>query len=460
MAEISSVAGIAAPIVPSGGSVALKSAPKVEINVSALPKTIAEGGAPKPGGARERMNNDLKKAAGLKVEPPKAPTKEPKAVPKAGTDENSSAAPAKSAAEESADHVEESSEEPKDVARDEDSPEESAEPAVEKAKVPPGTEKKKANPWELLKAEKKARADAEARIAETEKRAIPQEKWKETEKKIADLEKYKSELEEEIRYKNYEKHPEFKEKFDKPYVDSWQRAMGELGDLTVQDTNGQTRPINTSDMLELVNLPLQRAHEMAVEKFGELAPEVMAHRKEIKKLADERNNALERERKNGATREKEMTDKQQREFGALRDEVVGTWSKANEEALNDPKYGIYFKPRDGDEQGNQRLAKGYEMADRAFNEDPRTPGLTSEQRQGIVKRHAAVRNRSAAFGRLVHENGLKDAKISELNKTLAEYKGSEPDLDGSAPPPKDQQPGPGGRKASMFSALHKLAKDR
>ena len=60
-----------------------------------------------------------------------------------------------------------------------------------------------------------------------------------------------------------------------------------------------------------------------------------------------------------------------------------------------------------------RVRAAFELADRAFSENPMAPGLTNEQRQGIVKRHAAVRNRAAAFGKLVHMNEQAKVRIAE-----------------------------------------------
>ena len=209
--------------------------------------------------------------------------------------------------------------------------------------------------------------------------------------------------------------------------------MAELGELTVETADGGTRPLAANDILDLVNAPLGKAHEMAVERFGDLAPEVMAHRKEIRKLFDEQSSALDEARKSGADREKSVNEQNQRQYAETSSQIKETWAKANEEVTVDPKYGTYFTPVEGDQEGNLRLAKGFELADRAFSENPLAPGLTSEQRQAIVRRHAAVRNRAAAFGRLAYQNARAKSRIADLEKQLKEYKGSEPPAGGSLP---------------------------
>ena len=53
------------------------------------------------------------------------------------------------------------------------------------------------------------------------------------------------ELEDHIRYVDYEKSTEFKEKFDAPYVASWERAMSELSEITVTDPEPLNLPRNS-----------------------------------------------------------------------------------------------------------------------------------------------------------------------------------------------------------------------
>jgi hypothetical protein len=303
--------------------------------------------------------------------------------------------------------------------------------------------KGKANPWKLVDEYKAKALAAETQLAEANKRAIPEADWKKTHETLAEREKRLTELEQEIRYVNYSKSEEFKTKYQQPYEKQWQRTMAELGELTVETADGGTRPLAANDILDLVNAPLGKAHELAVERFGDLAPEVMAHRKEIRKLFDEQATALEEARKSGAEREKNITEQSQRQFSEVSTKIRDIWSKANEEVTVDPKYGTYFTPVDGDEQGNQRLAKGFELADRAFSENPLAPGLSAEQRESIVRRHAAVRNRAAAFGRLVYQNTQSQQRIAALEKELAEYKGTEPARNGSQPAvtPSKAQPG-------------------
>ncbi len=96
------------------------------------------------------------------------------------------------------------------------------------------------------------------------------------------------------------------------------------------------------------------------------------------------------------------------------------------------------------------------MADRAFLENPNQPNLSPEQRRAIVKRHAALRNRAAAFGRLVHMNKGLQEKVAALTKDLEQYKASEPGTALRAPNGAPAQPA--SAMARMQADLQKLAK--
>ncbi len=392
----------APPVAPTGQSKApaLPNAPKIEIAVSKMSPPAEPAAPPKKGSAKEGLFKSLRE----------------KAQQEPGTFRDPPAAPAAPEAD------------PELEAGDE--PEPTADPAKDPATEP----KKKVSPWKLVEEYKQKLAQAEADKLEIEKRAIPDAKWKEKEAEVEATKTRLQELEEEIKFVNYSKSEEFKTKHQVPYEEAWSRAMSELSELTVIENN-EERPLSANDILELVNLPLQKAHMVAREKFGDLAGDVLAHRKEIRNLFDQQNKALTDARKISVDREKTMAEASKKMFGEMADHVRQTWSKANEEILADPKVGKFFTTIEGDAEINQRLAKGFEMADRAFSENPMN-AKTPEERAAIVKRHAAVRNRAAAFGRLVYENEKAAAKIAALEKTLSEYKQGEPETKGSTPEAK------------------------
>lgn len=328
-------------------------------------------------------------------------------------------------------------------------------PVAEKAKR---TDEKgnKVSPWKLVDQFKERVAKAEARVLELEKQLLPEADRKIVTERLTASEKRTQELEEEIRHVNYEKSQEYQEKYLKPHQDAWKRAMAELGELVIT-VNGQQRQVTADDILQLVQAPLGRAREIANQVFGDFADDVMGHRKEIRNLYDAQSKALEDARKNGAEREKARNIDLKNKADELQSFISTTWERANSGIQADEKIGKFFKPVEGDQEGNQRLAKGYELVDRAFNEKSDDPRLTPEQRASVIKRHAAVRNRAAAFGRLVYQNGQLEARVAELQKQLDGFKRSSPPAGGSQPAPETPAVA-GTAMGRVLENLRKIAK--
>jgi len=315
-----------------------------------------------------------------------------------------------------------------------DSPPESASTSTETPPVAVPTGKdKKVSPWKLMD-EFKARAAAlEKELADTKSKLLPEADREAMTKRLTEAEKRAKDFEEEIRFVNYEKHPEYVEKFQKPYEQAWQRAMSELSELHIADGKGGKRAVVPDDLFQLTVMPLEQAREVAENAFGAFADDVMAYRKEIKGLFAAKQQALKDAKEKGAEREKLMAEQMTQQQQAVSKFVKETWDKVNSGLLADEKIGTYFKPKEGNKEWNERLAKGTELVARAFNERPDDPRITPEERASIIKRHAAVWNRAASWGALRHENESLQAQMAELKKELDSYKGSQPPTGGTIP---------------------------
>lgn len=383
---------------------------------------------PKPGTARERLFQDLAKRA----KPPSgqaAPTEDPPPAPPRST-EQPPTPPAKPQSDEQ--------------------PPEPTSPAG-------GTQKpvadKKASPWKLVDEYKNKVIALERQIAE--RKAVPEEELKSLQERATKHEARNKELEDEIRFVNYRKSNEFKEKFEEPYHRAWKAALQELGELTVETADGR-RAVNENDILELVNLPLEKAREIADDVFGKFSNDVMAHRKQLRQLWEAQSAALDDVRKNGEARDKERMEKMQSSMKQINSFVAETWNAVNDTVLKDETFGQYFTPREGDEEGNNKLKKGYDLVDQGWKENPMAPNLTPEERKQIIKRHAAIRNRAAAFSRLVHDNRGLSKRVSELEAKLKEYNGSAPSPGGQRP--TASAPQGGSMREQMLNELRKRAK--
>lgn len=330
--------------------------------------------------------------------------------------------------------------------------------------VNPGTvesvekKEKKSSPWRVIDDYKKTTAELTAKVEAYEKEistlksAKPAEVPKEIQDRLTTAEAKVKEYEDEIRFNNYQKHPEFIEKYQKPYYAAMAKATAELSEVAVTDPNtGATRAATAEDMVMLLSLPLGKAREVADQMFGAFANDAMAHRRDIKAAFDAQKTALEDARKNGESREKQWREQQEAERKQVSDIISNTWSAARREATTDPKHGKYFTPVEGDQKGNAALAKGLEFSDKAFKLNPMEPGISKEEREDRVKRHAAMLYRSAAYPRMRQWIEERDARIAELEKQLDEYSESEPGQSGGTSKPAPAAAAPGSNFFSGFA---------
>jgi hypothetical protein len=402
------------PPTPTGVRIVEGPAPKAPppptstIRVSQMPAPTETG---KPQTGSERIRKGLEKIAkpieGVDDRLPEPPPKPPKPVDRPATAEVT------------------------------DNGEPQTAPDPEAPAAPPTDPKsgKRVSPWKLFEGEKAARAAAEKALQDMKASFVPEQERKTITERLTKAEQRAAELEEHIRFVDYQKSSEFQDKYQKPYTAAWNRAISELGELTLTDPNTQqARRMTSDDLLQLVNLPLQQAREVADQLFGVFANDVMGHRKEIKSLFEQQAAALNDAKKNGAQRLTQLQEQMSKQHAELSAHIQQTWAKVNEDALADPKMAEYFKPKEGNEDWNQRLAKGYALADHAYAENPRDPKLTPEQRISAIKRHAAVRNRAAGWGPLKWENGQLKKQLAEMQGELVKFKGTTPPAGGSTTP--------------------------
>lgn len=316
---------------------------------------------------------------------------------------------------------------------------------------------KKPNPWKLVDEYKVKATKYEQELAELRKNQLPENDRKTFEERVSKAEARAKQLEEAMTFVDYSQTEEFKSKYVEPYDKAWKTAMAELKDIKVGDGQGGERDVLPADLLTIVNAPLAKARQLADEFFGPFANDVMAHRNEIRGLFDKQSAALEDAKKNGVARKQQELEAQKKAMGDLTNTISTTWQKENEAVLKDEKYGALFKPREGDEHWNQRLAKGYELVDKAFSQNPADPKLTPEERASVIRRHAAVRNRAAAWGALRGEVENLTAANKALTDELAQYKGTEPPSGSERTPAPPGAPGAGNAKANLFAELRKKA---
>ena len=359
----------------------------------------------------EQANADMERFADPDEDEPKPP-----GAPKA---------PAKPAAKAAA-KSDDPAEDPEAEGEEQPPTEEEGKPAEEKVDAegkPVAPEKPgKTSPWKLVESYKKSNAQLQQEIAQLRTSMKPGELPKEHQERFAAIEARNKELEDEIRYVNFSKSKEFVDNYQKPYEQAWANAISDLKELVITNDDGTSRTATAHDLMALANMPLGQARQTAKAWFGDSADDVMSHRRAIRELSEKQNKALEDSKTTGSEREQQRTAEMQAKQKARAEEHAKVWNAINEEAV--AKYE-YLRPVEGETDRNEKLEKAVKFVDQTLKANL-NQAKTQEERDQILKAHAAVRNRAIGFSVLKHENVSLKAKLAELEKALAEFQESEP----------------------------------
>jgi hypothetical protein len=243
---------------------------------------------------------------------------------------------------------------------------------------------------------------------------------------LAQREKRLAEVEDHIRFIDYEKSSEYKEKYHDPYLRTAENATREVQELRVPLADGTVRAATAEDFWSIVHIPNAEDALAAAEKlFGSpsKATFVMEKRGEIRRAWAAGEQAKAEYRKTGIEREK--TTQAERERASR--ESTEKWKTLNEKTVeeNPELYGS----EEGDEEGNALLATGFERADAAFGgqiTDLETGKKRPPTADEMIQINSELRNKAAGFDRLAHRNTKLAARIAELEAQVAEYEKSGP----------------------------------
>jgi hypothetical protein len=86
------------------------------------------------------------------------------------------------------------------------------------------------------------------------------------------------------------------------------------------------------------------------------------------------------------------------------------------------------------------------------------PNLSPDQRANIIATHAAIRNRSAAFGPMRWQIGQLRSKIKALETEISQYRQSTPTAGGSVPESAGGKPV--SAREGLYRALEESAMKR
>lgn len=286
-------------------------------------------------------------------------------------------------------------------------------------------DKSKQGPWQRVHAAERRVKELEAQVQQfkTAKPGDDPEKL-ELKTKFEESEKSRKALEDEMRFLNYERSPEFQRDHYKPYVESWKRAEAAIKDLKIPVEGGEPRAGTIEDLSRIVQAAThEEASAIADALFQNPTKAAFvlglrdklreAHHKMEAQKADWRSKGDEREKAWQA--EQEAKAKQREEESAQHKEL---WDQFNASALE--KHKDWFVAPEDDPKGAELLKQGFELADLAWSDGGK---LSTEQ---LIALRSAERNKAAAFRYMVHLNDKAKARIADLEKQLKEFEKSEP----------------------------------
>jgi len=280
-------------------------------------------------------------------------------------------------------------------------------------------------------AHEKRIAELEKKLAEapndSQRKAI-EDKLAAAEKRLADVENRAKSAEEELKFSNFTKTNEYKELYEKPFVDAWVAANSKVSKLKISqklNEDGEVvraaRQATPADFEKLMSIDDDdEAAEFAADLFGAKSTIAMYHREHVSQLNNKRSAAVEEYRTKGAEREKA----QRESFENGRKELNGYFTKKRDEAIE--KYPGYFKDDPNDPEGNTILSNSRKFVDRVFGMAELEPGEAPMTQQQMADATAVVYNKAMGFDRLARKAGNQAKRIKELETKLAEYESSKP----------------------------------
>lgn len=284
-------------------------------------------------------------------------------------------------------------------------------------------------------------AKLEARVKELET-AKPEDPA--TTERFKGIEERNKALEAQMRLIDYSQSQEYQEKYQKPYVEAWDKCLADIAELEVEVPDGQggytTRKAKDIDVQAIAGLPLGERVKKCNAMFGDAAPIVMEHVQEIIRTNNAQQRGLADAKKAAEEWAKSNTVRmQQEQEGRLK-----LWTDTNQQLAT--RYPRWFAPVEGDTEGNKLLSSGFALTNLVFNQGKPPPeelallpksfreefessGKLSPQ--STVRLHALIRNKAANHDRLARQLKAVSAELAAAKKTLAEYEDSAPPVGGA-----------------------------
>ena len=294
----------------------------------------------------------------------------------------------------------------------------------EQAKPEPASLKQFREQYEMTK---KERDDFAAKVTELERaksegtRKEVEEATKALKAEMDSIRKNAEELDTEVRYLNYTRSGEYKQKYEAPLREAWQTALGDIEGIRVTDEDGTERDANHQDIMVLLNVPVAKAAIIAQETFGPAAPEIMAHRRRLIELTQARDKSIAEWKKKGAQREVEKSKQLESRQTRSRDLFESQF------ADYEKTHSQLFGREEGDEDGNKLLDESDRLVRIALKGEGIDADMGYDDKVDLItKAQAQVALRARAYGRERLRVIRLQQKVAELEKKVGKVRSSEP----------------------------------
>lgn len=243
--------------------------------------------------------------------------------------------------------------------------------------------------------------------------------------------KEREELLNKLKFKDYEQHPEYQEKYEKPFLSAYQEGREFVKNLEVIERKNdldqviqQGRKATEHDFDAVARLYAFNPAEgskLANQLFGDMAPDVKMHVRESQRLFQAKEAAKADFRTKGS--EMEKTYREQAEANAKAE--TDAFQKAFEYA---PKqWPDRYGHKEGDTKGNELFDKATDIAVRAFTDGrPLKEGQKPLSGVELAQLRAAVVNQARAYPRERMWRVAAESRIKELETKLQKYQATEP----------------------------------
>ena len=274
---------------------------------------------------------------------------------------------------------------------------------------------------------KKERDDFAAKVSELERaksegtRKEVEEATKALKAEMDSIRKNAEELDTEVRYLNYTRSGEYKQKYETPLREAWQTALGDIEGIRVTDEDGTERDANHQDIMVLLNVPVAKAAIIAQETFGPAAPEIMAHRRRLIELTQARDKSIAEWKEKGAQREVEKSKQLESRQTRSRDLFESQF------ADYEKTHSQLFGREEGDEDGNKLLDESDRLVRIALKGEGIDADMGYDDKVDLItKAQAQVALRARAYGRERLRVIRLQQKVAELEKKVGKVRSSEP----------------------------------